>query len=134
MRIMRRTLIPIFLSLTIALWGCAGKPRHRSYSAPTRLDVQRAQLAADYFQAGKESYLHFRFSNSIQQLEKAVEFEIQSARNAQCFIYMGASHFYLGDTQRAIQSFIRAKRHDRSVRPGKSDFPMEIIRLYEYAR
>jgi tetratricopeptide (TPR) repeat protein len=131
---MRRTLIPLFLCLTIALWGCAGKPRHRSHPAPTRLDAQKAQLAADYFQGGKQSYLHFRFYDSIQQLEKAVEFEINNSRKAQCLLYMGASYFYLGDTTKALQSFGLAKRYNRSAFPDKSEFPLEIIRLYEDAQ
>ena len=131
---MRAFLIVLFLISNLTVWGCAGKSRHRPYPSQTREAIHKAQLADKYFRAGKHSYLYFKFSDSIQQIEKAVAIETSSARKAEYLLYMGASYFYLGNIHKARQSFLLAKLINRSIIPKRSDFPLEIIRLYESAQ
>ena len=115
--------------------GCAVHQHHRSIQAQPKSSksVSRDQsgLAQKYFMKGKEAYYGCRFEDSIRQLEKAVLHESSNTKKATYFIFIGADWFYLEKMPSAKNSFSQAKAYSKGVRPSKTEFPFEIIKLYD---
>ena len=118
----------------MAASGCAVHHHHRYLQAQTKSSksVSRDQsgFAQKFFMKGKEAYYGCRFEDSIKQLEKAVLYESSNTKKANYLIFIGADWFYLEKIPFAKNSFTRAKAYSKEVRPSKTEFPFEIIKLY----
>ena len=115
--------------------GCAVHHHHRYLQAQPKSSksVSRDQsgLSQKYFMKGKEAYYGCSFENSIKQLEKAVLHESSNKKKSNYYIFIGADWFYLENIPFAKNSFSRAKTYSKEVRPPKTEFPLEIIKLYD---
>ena len=113
--------------------GCTVRHYHyaQERSASSTPSSQQSSLATKYFRAGRDHYLGCRFRKSITHLEKAIVFESSNSRKALCCVYIGAAWFYLEEVPSAKNSFSRAKQYSWEVRPSKTEFPFEIMKLYE---
>jgi len=122
-----------FLVLVAIISGCT--VRHYHYGeervSSKNHSSQRSGLATKHFREGRNDYLGCRFQKSITHLEKAIVFESSNTRKALCCIYIGANWLYLEEVPSAKNSFSRAKQYSWEVRPSKTEFPFEIIKLYE---
>jgi tetratricopeptide (TPR) repeat protein len=122
----------LFIILALALSGCGGTRKYRPsrpYKPKTEVH-EKAALARKYFQVGKEDYLNFKFHDSIRHLQQAIAYENSDTNKANCYLYIGANYFYLKNFRQARYSFSQAKKHNHALRPPRSEFPLEIIRLY----
>jgi len=123
----------IFFAMTSL--GCTVHHHHRYLQAQPKSSksVSRDQsgLAQKYFMKGREAYYGCRFEDSIKQLKKAVLHESSNTKKANYFIFIGADWFYLEKIPFAKSSFTRAKAYSKGVRPSKTEFPFEIIKLYD---
>jgi len=115
--------------------GCTVHHHHRYVQAQPKSSksVSRDQsgLSQKYFMKGKEAYYGCSFEDSIKQLEKAVLHESSKTKKANYCIFIGADWFYLEKIPFAKKSFTRAKAYSKGVRPSKTEFPFEIIKLYD---
>ena len=130
----RLYLFPVLLvTLALLFSGCGGTRKYRPsrpYKPKTEVH-EKGALARKYFQAGKEDYLNFKFYDSIRKLQRAIAYEISDTSKANCYLYIGANYFYLKNFRQARYSFSQAKKYNHALRPPRSEFPWEIIRLYK---
>ena len=87
-------------------------------------------LARQFFEIGKQQYMHFDFDNSVRNLKYAVKYETANSLKAEYLIYLGANYFYKKDIQSAQNCFSRAKMYNSKIKPSRSEFPGEIIKLF----
>jgi len=124
-----------FMFFAMMASGCTVRHHHRYLQAQPKssksVSQDRSGLAQKYFMKGKEAYYGCSFEDSIKQLEKAVLHESSNKKKANYCIYIGADWFYLKKIPFAKNSFTRAKTYSKGVRPSKTEFPLEIIKLYD---
>ena len=124
-----------FMFFVMMASGCAVRHHHRYLQAQSKSSksVSRDQsgLAKKFFMKGKEAYYGCSFEDSIKQLKKAVLHESSNMKKANYYIFIGADWFYLEKIPFAKSSFTRAKAYSKGVRPSKTEFPFEIIKLYD---
>ena len=124
-----------FMFFAMMASGCTVRHHHRYLQAQPKssksISRDQSGLAKKYFMKGKEAYYGCSFEDSIKQLEKAVLHESSNTKKANYYIYIGADWFYLKKIPFAKKSFTRAKTYSKEVRPSKTEFPLEIIKLYD---
>ncbi len=99
-------------------------------------DIKYSQEKAnEYLKLGTKSYKDCHFIDALDYLSQSLVHQKDRKQKARCYIYMGASTFYLGVRfiDSAISYFKKAKRCSRKVIPTRRDFPNEIRELYHTA-
>ena len=123
-------LIPVLMLVA----GCAVRvvqvPVKDSVPAKIHSTGKDKALAAEYFRFGRFNYQDCRFRDSIDYLIKAISKEDSSKRKAQCYIYIGASYFYLDELEEAKFSFVKAKALDPEAVVSEREFSPQIIRVF----
>jgi hypothetical protein len=127
----KRMFVVLLIASIMIIGGCSNKYSKTTRTRQIGIDNTKSKQASKLFRLGKTKYLNCNFSESIKYLKNAISYEPISIKKAEYYIYLGATYFYLRDVSSAKNCFSQAKRCSRKIKPSCSEFPGEIIRLYE---
>ena len=121
-----RLLVIIMLCFPF-LSGCVPATTYVVSNNKPAKNLPKAEL---YYDLGITSYNQGNFIRSTEYLFKAVENFESRTKIAYAYIFIGANFFYREEISYAKKYFKKARLISPNIYPQRTDFPHEIINLF----